>query len=61
LPILHSREITENYINERDIGAYIDDLWKRIGNELESKGLKSKDINKAIKDARNDKNNGVLT
>ncbi|MEK7398408.1 MAG: ribbon-helix-helix protein, CopG family [Candidatus Poribacteria bacterium] len=49
------REVIEDYINERDIGAYIDDLWKRIGNELESKGLKSSDIDKAIKDARKDK------
>ena len=49
------REVIENYINERDISAYVDDLWKRIGNKLESKGIKSKDIDKAIKDARKSK------
>jgi len=49
------REVIEDYINERDIGAYIDDLWKRVGDKLESKGLKLMDINKAIKDARKTK------
>ena len=49
------REVIEDYINERDIGAYIDDLWKRVGDKLESKGLKLMDIDKAIKDARKTK------
>jgi len=49
------REVIEDYINERDIGAYIDDLWKRIGYKLESKSLESSDIDRAIKDARKDK------
>lgn len=49
------REVIEDYINERDIGAYIDDLWKRVGDKLESNGLKLMDINKAIKDARKTK------
>ena len=49
------REVMEDYINERDIGAYIDDLWKRVGDKLESKGLKLMDIDKAIKDARKTK------
>ena len=47
-----TKEAQEDYINERDIGAYIDDLWKRIGVKLESKGINSKDIDKAIKDCR---------
>ena len=46
------RDVIEDYINERDISAYIDDLWNRIGDKLASKDVKSKDINKAIKDAR---------
>jgi predicted DNA-binding protein len=49
------REVMEDYINERDIGAYINDLWKRVGDKLESKGVKLMDIDKAIKDARKDK------
>ncbi len=46
------RELIEGYIKERDIGAYVDDLWGRIGGKLRSKGIKQKDINKAIKEAR---------
>lgn len=46
------RELIEEYIKERDIGAYIDDLWDRIGRKLSSRGLKLKDIKSAIKEAR---------
>ena len=46
------RELIEDYIKERDISAYIDDLWKRIGGKLISKRVKPSDIDKAIKDAR---------
>ena len=46
------RELIENYINERDISAYIDDLWKRIGMKLKSKGVKQSDVGRAIKETR---------
>ncbi len=46
------RELIEEYIKERDIGAYIDDLWDRIGRKLSSRGVKLKDIKSAIKEAR---------
>jgi len=46
------RELIENYINERDISAYIDDLWKRIGMKLKSKGVKQCDVGRAIKETR---------
>ena len=46
------RELIEDYIKERDISAYVDDLWDRIGWKLRSRGVKSGDINKAIKEAR---------
>ena len=46
------RELIEEYIKERDIGAYIDDLWDRIGRKLSSRGVKFKDIKSAIKEAR---------
>ena len=32
------RELIENYIREKDIGSYIDNLWDRIGGELRAKG-----------------------
>jgi len=46
------RGLIEEYIKERDIGAYIDDLWNRIGKKLKSKGVTPETINKAIKVAR---------
>jgi len=46
------RELIEDYIQERDIAAYIDDLWGRIGKKLRSKGVTSSTIQKAIREAR---------
>jgi len=46
------RELIEDYIKERDIGVYIDDLWNRIGRKLKSRGVKQRDIDRAIKEAR---------
>jgi predicted DNA-binding protein len=46
------RELIEEYIKERDIGTYIDDLWNRIGGKLRSKGIKQRDVNRAIKESR---------
>lgn len=49
------RGLIEEYIKERDIGAYIDDLWNRTGKKLKSKGISPATINKAIKASRNKK------
>lgn len=46
------RELIEERIKERDIGAYIDDLWNRIGSKLQSKGVTQATIEKAIKTSR---------
>ena len=46
------RGLIEEYIKERDIGAYIDDLWNRTGKKLKSKGVSSATINRAIKASR---------
>ena len=46
------RELLEDYIRNRDIGSYIDDLWARIGNKLTSRGLSPKDIQRAIREVR---------
>jgi predicted DNA-binding protein len=46
------RELIEDYIKERDIGLYIDDLWSKIGGKLRSKGVRQKDIGRAIKEVR---------
>jgi predicted DNA-binding protein len=46
------RELIEDYIKERDISTYVDDLWDRIGGKLKSKGVKPSDIDKAVRAAR---------
>ncbi len=46
------RELIEERIKERDIGAYIDDLWNRIGEKLKAKGVTPIAIEKAIKASR---------
>ena len=46
------RELLEDYVRNRDIGLYIDDLWQRIGDKLTSRKIGPKDINRAISDAR---------
>ncbi|MBI4825862.1 MAG: ribbon-helix-helix protein, CopG family [Nitrospirae bacterium] len=46
------RELIEERIKERDIGAYVEDLWSRIGIKLRSKGVTPSTINKAIKASR---------
>jgi len=46
------RELIEDYLREKDIGTYIDDLWDRIGGKLRSKGIDQRDIHRAIKESR---------
>lgn len=46
------REVIKEYINERDIAKYIDDLWNRIGEKFRTKGTKQTDIERAIKETR---------
>ena len=49
------REIIEDYIRDRDISGYIDDLWSRIGQKLKKKNIKPGDIKTAIKQVRSKK------
>ena len=46
------RELIEDYIREKDIGSYINNLWDRIGRRLRAKGVNQRDINKAVKESR---------
>jgi predicted DNA-binding protein len=46
------RELISDYINERDIGAYIDGLWERIGKKLAARGARAADIEKIIAKTR---------
>ena len=49
------RELLEEYVKNRDIGSYIDDLWGRIGGKLESRGVGYKEVRKAIREVRSKK------
>ena len=46
------RELLVNYTKERDMGAYIDGLWDRIGKGFSKSGVQDKDIDKAIRQVR---------
>jgi len=46
------RELLVNYTKERDMSAYIDNLWDRIEKNLTQKNISKIDIDKAIKQAR---------
>ena len=46
------RGLLLDYVRNRDIAAYVDDLWGRIGGKLSSRDITSADIRKAIKTAR---------
>jgi predicted transcriptional regulator len=46
------RELIRDYIKDRDIGAYIDGLWDRIGKKLAARGAPAIDINKIIAETR---------
>ncbi|MFQ5630826.1 MAG: ribbon-helix-helix protein, CopG family [bacterium] len=46
------RELIEDYIQDRDMGAYIDDLWSRVGKKLKSHRVDIGDVEQAIRDVR---------
>ena len=45
-------EIIEDYVKERDIGAYIDDLWARMATKLAVRSVTPRDVEQAIGRAR---------
>lgn len=49
------RELLEDYVKNRDIGLYIDDLWQRIGDKLISRKIGPQEIQRAIREARTKK------
>jgi len=46
------RELLEDYVRDRDIGSYVDDLWTRIGSKLTSRGVSLKDVSRVIREVR---------
>ena len=49
------RDLLESYVKKRDIGAYIDQLWNRIGDKIAEKGITEDDIESIIQDVRKNK------
>ena len=46
------REIIEEYIQNRDVGAYIDALWDRVGKKLRARNVGMREVNRAIHTSR---------
>ena len=46
------RELMEAYVKDRDIEAYVDQLWARTGRKLAAKGFGSGDVERVIREAR---------
>ena len=46
------RELLEKYTKERDMGAYIDSLWDKIGMNLSNNNISEPDVEKVIKQIR---------
>jgi predicted DNA-binding protein len=49
------RELLDGYIKNRDIGGYIDDLWKRIGAKIGQTGIGLSEIDSVISQIRTQK------
>ncbi|MBN2013248.1 hypothetical protein JW960_28215 [candidate division KSB1 bacterium] len=49
------RELTENYVQVRDISQSVDSLWNRIGEELIAAGTTVQDVDDAIQAVRKSK------
>ena len=46
------RELLEKYARERDMGAYIENLWDKIGRRLSEKNISHTDIDGIIQQVR---------
>ncbi len=46
------RALVEDYLRQRDVGAYVDSLWERLGKDFKARKLTAKDVPAAIKASR---------
>lgn len=46
------RELLEEYVHNRDIDSYVDDLWERIGKKLRAQGVTPGDVERSIQEVR---------
>ena len=49
------RQLVLDYIKDRDMTSYIDDLWARMGNKMKLHNIDNKRIHKAIQEVRKSK------
>jgi len=49
------RELLQEYVKQRDMGGYVDDLWNRIGRQVRERGFSAGDIDTAIAAVRSAK------
>lgn len=46
------RELISDFVKDRDIEAYVDDLWERTGHKLRRKGYERKDVETVLQSVR---------
>jgi hypothetical protein len=46
------RALVEDYLRQRDVGAYVDSLWERFGQDFKARKLTARDIPAAVKASR---------
>ena len=46
------RDLLEEYVRKRDMSAYIDSLWNRIGKQFQETGVEAGDVDEAIRQVR---------
>ena len=46
------RALVEDYLRQRDVGAYVDALWEKFGKDFKARKLTARDITAAIKASR---------
>lgn len=49
------RDLLEEYVKDRNISGYIDELWDRIGTKMKKKGKTIHDIDSVISQVRSKK------
>lgn len=50
------RTLVEDYLRQRDVGAYIDSLWDRFGKDFKARKLTAGDVTAAVKASRKARN-----
>ena len=46
------REMIDGYLRKADIGPVVDDLWDRVGTKMRKKGVRQRDVARAIREVR---------